>query len=249
MSPVLVTFLLALLFFTTSVVLINYIIKQYEKERLNELTSQIKEKNSPKILSRTQATRSFSTFDLNASISRSKNVAKQFFDKSGGVASREQLVRTLESSRNALKGVIGSVGGLFKPMQSPTDSYNKHHEQKAENEEVNIATDEEIANEQYNKDTDTFINKATNPTNATLDYLSESLEESENLEKIMENKILAQLKAAGTSNYDIWLILGDHYAKTKQPEKAKEVYALVLKHAKDKSPLKENARNRLIGIS
>jgi hypothetical protein len=63
----------------------------------------------------------------------------------------------------------------------------------------------------------------------------------------LENRILSKLKESGMSNYDIWLELGDLYLKYNENKKAMEVYALVLKHSKNEKH-KEMARNGLIGM-
>lgn len=64
-------------------------------------------------------------------------------------------------------------------------------------------------------------------------------------EKI-ERRILDRLQASGLKNYDIWIQLGDFYLKYGELEKAKEIFALVLKQANGEQ--KEIARNRLISF-
>ncbi|NJS41226.1 hypothetical protein HC766_02480 [Candidatus Gracilibacteria bacterium] len=41
------------------------------------------------------------------------------------------------------------------------------------------------------------------------------------------------------ADYDIWLDLGDLYAKYGEDKKAKEIYALVLKHAQERTAQKK----------
>jgi len=62
----------------------------------------------------------------------------------------------------------------------------------------------------------------------------------------LESRILAKLKDRGLGRYAIWLELGDLYLKFDEKEKAREVFALVLKHAEGDE--KEFARDRLIGL-
>jgi len=62
-----------------------------------------------------------------------------------------------------------------------------------------------------------------------------------------ETKLLIKLQGSGMADYDIWLDLGDLYAKYGEDKKAKEIYALVLKHAQEEK-LKEKATNKLIGL-
>jgi hypothetical protein len=83
---------------------------------------------------------------------------------------------------------------------------------------------------------------------ATLNLLSGTKGDEDKagvLEKL-ENRLLGKLKEAGLGNYDLWLELGELYFKFNEKEKAKEIYALVLKHAEGKP--KEMARDRLIGL-
>lgn len=64
-------------------------------------------------------------------------------------------------------------------------------------------------------------------------------------EKI-EKKILDRLQESGLRDYNIWIQLGDFYLKYEEHEKAKEIFALVLKQASGDQ--KEIARNRLISF-
>ncbi len=63
----------------------------------------------------------------------------------------------------------------------------------------------------------------------------------------LETRVLSKLQDVGMEHYDIWLELGDLYVKFDHYDKAKEIYALVLKHADGR--IKEMARNKLIGLS
>lgn len=63
----------------------------------------------------------------------------------------------------------------------------------------------------------------------------------------LEARVLSKLKGDGLDNYDIWLELGDLYLKFGEKEKAREIFALVLKHADGN--VKEMARNKLIGLN
>ena len=66
--------------------------------------------------------------------------------------------------------------------------------------------------------------------------------------KRLEAKILAKLKEMGMNRYDIWLELGNLYLKFEENEKAKEIFALVLRHSKEDPEIRETARNNLIGL-
>jgi len=62
----------------------------------------------------------------------------------------------------------------------------------------------------------------------------------------LEEKILKRLQESGLRDYNIWLQLGEFYLKYDEPEKAKEIFALVLKQASGEA--KEIARNRLLSL-
>jgi|GEM_PF-1132061 len=62
----------------------------------------------------------------------------------------------------------------------------------------------------------------------------------------LERKILDRLQESGLRDYNIWLQLGEFYLKYDEPEKAREIFALVLKQASGEA--KEIARNRLLSL-
>jgi hypothetical protein len=63
----------------------------------------------------------------------------------------------------------------------------------------------------------------------------------------IEKSILQKLQEVGLNHYDIWLELGHFYQKYEEKEKAKEIFAMVMKHAEGKD--KELARDGLIALS
>lgn len=83
-------------------------------------------------------------------------------------------------------------------------------------------------------------------SSATIDITSNAGEKEEIFNKI-ENSILERLKKTSLTDYGIWLELGMHYEKFHEFDKSKEVYALVMKHAKDQE--KDFAKNKLIALS
>ncbi len=91
-----------------------------------------------------------------------------------------------------------------------------------------------ILNDDSKESSKTTTTKKENPT-----------KQDEVYEKL-EARILAKLKESGFEHYDIWLELGDFYVKFKEKEKAREIFALVLKHSEGKE--REFARDKLIGL-
>jgi hypothetical protein len=88
--------------------------------------------------------------------------------------------------------------------------------------------------------------KKTKAKTATLDIAASKTATDDLFTKI-EDSILQRLKKNNLTDYDIWLELGIHYEKFHEFSQAKEVYALVMKHAKDKE--KDFAKNKLIALS
>ena len=63
----------------------------------------------------------------------------------------------------------------------------------------------------------------------------------------IEKSILSKLQETGLNHYDIWLELGHFYQKYDEKEKAKEIFAMVMKHAQGRD--KDLARDGLIALS
>jgi hypothetical protein len=63
----------------------------------------------------------------------------------------------------------------------------------------------------------------------------------------IEKSILLKLQETGLNHYDIWLELGHFYQKYDEKEKAKEIFAMVMKHAEGRD--KDLARDGLIALS
>ncbi len=86
--------------------------------------------------------------------------------------------------------------------------------------------------------------KATIDLGASFDN-SKQVKDMSQFEKL-EQKLLNRLQDSGLKNYGVWIQLGDFYLKYDEKEKAKEIFALVLKQATGDE--KEVARNRLISF-
>lgn len=92
-------------------------------------------------------------------------------------------------------------------------------------------------NVEINKDSGATLNLAVDdkPAKDTTTY-----------DKI-EKSILTKLQDTGLNHYDIWLELGHFYQKYEEKEKAKEIFAMVMKHAQGRD--KDLARDGLIALS
>jgi len=138
---------------------------------------------------------------------------------------------------------VASINNSGAKYGASTFAHNNRPQPTMEEEVFEMIEDENIM-------TDNLEGEEGRKSNATLSFASEKEEEKSQEMSVFEKlemRVLNKLKNAGMDNYDIWLELGDLYAKFDEKEKAKEVYALILKHSQ--GGLKEMARNRLIGLS
>jgi hypothetical protein len=258
MTTFLLWLLLSFCCFIIAAMLISYALWYYENQKVLDLTNQIKQKNQSSILNTGMGKRGFSSFDLNASITKSKTLAKDFL--AGAVTGASTFAKTVKDSnilntvgiatKRAAKGVTIGLSGLIKPIRDidKTDDILHNPSLTPEEEKVN----------NYQADVDKLIldtneSDPNTQSKATLDLASKNssqvLNQNEELSVFekLELRILNRLKESGMTNYDIWIELGALYKKFGQTDKAKEVFALVLKHAGDTN--KEKARNELIGLS
>jgi hypothetical protein len=248
-------FLLSICCFVAAAMLASYALWYYENQKVLDLTNQIKNNNQSNILNNGMGKRGFSSFDLNASINKSKTVAKGIL--AGAVSGANSFAKSVKNStilgsvgqvtKKAAQGISTGLSGLIKPVREDESSQIEP--------EIPLLSPEEVKQQNYEADVDKLIKEDEPDTNdqATLNLASKnSSNKSEDTDELtvfekLELRILNRLKESGMTNYDIWIELGALYKKFGQTEKAKEVFALVLKHAGDTN--KERARNELIGLS
>lgn len=251
MAGFLLWFLLALVCFMIAAMLASYALWYYENQKVIDLANQMKASNQSSILNRGLGKRGFTTFDLNASINRSKSVAKGIM--SATVQGVSDFAKTVQKSkflgtvgknaRKTVSGITTGIGSIIKPAQDQSHPVP----------DIDQLTPEEKKEKAYQEDVEKIMDQQSthsSTTSATLDLAKGSEktpQPSMTMFEKMELRILNSLKESGMTNYDIWLELGTLYKKFGQNEKAKEVFALVLKHAGDVN--KERARNELIGLS
>jgi hypothetical protein len=223
------------------ILLVQHAITGYEKEKLDTLTRQIKQKNGADILTKVIAKRAFTTFDLNASIKKSKQIAAEFLQKTVGAV--KKIGSPVQVAKNAARGVEQLFVPITPEQTTPTAT------PPPATPEPEKKTDSPTAphHPEYQKDVDKIVARHSTDT-ATLNIVAEKTTSSSPAFAKLEHRILTQLQESGMQNYDIWLQLGQLYVKFDEAEKAKEVFALVLKHSPAGSKLKETARNGLIGL-
>lgn len=242
-------FVLGIICLVAALMLASYAIWYYENQKILDLAKNIKDNNRSSILNTGMGKRGFSSFDLTASINRSKLLAKDLAKATviglktvkNSVSSSKVMDTLSAKAKKTASGLGAGVASFVKPMEDI--------------EELAPVLPEE----RYRQDVDKLIDNAVerpsfNPPkqaqNATLDMAAEKKNRQEddmNIFDKLELRILNRLKESDMTNYEIWLELGNLYKKFNQNEKAKEVFALVLKHASDGN--KERARNELIGLN
>ena len=279
MGTILITLGLILILGLIAVILINLAIYQYENQKLADLTKQIRQKNSAQILNRSNAIRAFTTFDLNASIKRSTDFAKNVYSKTvTGIQTlthnpqeSSQVNKAVQGTKQAMNTLFKGIGSILTSSSSPSKSRAPTNSATVQNDATDQDTTTIQHEREYTKDVDQLITKSTmlpvtHTQSAHSDTTSQSLIDDSGTATInlatdsgkkpgdlsafekMEIRILKQLKESSMANYDIWLQLADLYLKYDQKDKAKDVYALVLKHAKADIE-RTRARNGLIALA
>jgi len=253
-----VSIFLSSLFAFTLILMLNYLTFKWENERVNALASKVNRINNDSILNKTEIQREFLAVDF-------KGFQKELKGRSRSLMIvnydeypewfKKIILTSNKFRKNTFKSTTEFFGYLISLAQPAKTELTKAEEKvaKEKKEEINnlvnkVAKD----NPHFQEKTNTLLSlpytpqkKKTKP-GATLDLVANiQSNDSSQFEK-MEARILQKLKNSGLDSYNIWLELGDLYIKYDQPEKAKEIYALVLKHSQDNQ--KEMARNKLIGI-
>lgn len=184
-------------------------------------------------------------------ISSQKEASKTLFDKISNQAALAKVDGLKYKKPNNSK----------LPNNPPNNSKSKSTDlsfpPKAGN---NIVQDEKTSKEVTKSNTNKDISKADKKIQGATIGLVNRGEENKDLEESkqaeteeqsvlarIEKRLLAKLKEEGLNRYDIWLELGDVYDKYGEHDKAREVYALVLKHGSELD--KKRAVERLISLS
>ena len=244
---------------------VSKIVDGYEEARLAEITQEIEEKNSLKQSIPNIGSRSFSAFDISKSITKGKEIADNLYKKTFQTirdaeykewfGSAGQLVKNLRTrTLETLKKITSYFIKLTKPVNENT---LKEIEQKttgvkventgkiAKTESKTIELEAKKSNEKQTKEEkDADSSKPA----ATLSFASDAANKANPTQfEILEQRIISKLQDRGMDDYQTWLELGQLYSKFDQEVKAKEVFALVLKHGSENA--KEKARDQLIALN
>lgn len=247
---------------------LNYSVYLWESDKINDLTSRIKtdgEDHIPDFLAKNNASRGFTTRDLNENISRNRSISAIkhedrkviFVDGEEQSAFLNSVIVFFKKFQVNFWAQIRSIYRylihLAKPNENITDTSENEHEKVQITEviqKVKDADQDEIEEDenQINQNQVVVVNPKKTATSDDTDDDEEAKEQKDlELFEKMENKLLAKLKEVGMKHFDLWLDLGKLYEKYDYNEKATEVYSMILKHADGKE--KEFAKDRLIEMN
>lgn len=256
-------------------ILINYSIYLWESKKVDDLTSTIRHEETSHVM-RGTAKHSFSSFagkpktltgSSNDQIHENSLSINKKHDYPDWL---NKLIEELEAfKKNAFKSIKRFFRYLVH-ITSPSESIKvtdvqKEQEKERKQSEIDEVVEKvseanatkEVEEEIFPEPPKVFATQShatsdqdeEDGDDATLGLagLSDEKEEKDmSLFEKLETRILTKLRESGLDHYDIWVELGDLYLKFDEKEKAREVFALVLKHSEG-TP-KELARNRLIGL-
>lgn len=254
---VLISCVISLLF------VLNKMIFAYENEKLEALTNQIKQKNGLNIFNKNLNKNNFGKFDLNKSIKKSKNLVANLLKDTADqfqkiqkteILQTKNVINSLKNLKEPTKNVFYSITSLIKPIKKGEKEEEAvvNLEQEIKKEEIYKEEVQNMVDKVEQKQNESGAKNIVNNTTATIDMATQrqvNIKKDEKTFAYLEQKIMKKLQESGMQNYDIWLELGKFYLKYEQEEKAKEIFALVLKHAPQDSKTKEAAKNELIGLA
>jgi hypothetical protein len=256
---------------------VNYSWILWEKDRVNDLTSRIKPSSESDILRKTSERDYTTNFDFrNASKNGIKN-AKSAYEKTLMAVKDnkypkwvKELVELFENLRSnfwkTIKNFITYLLHLAKPSDFADPNNQKFNDTNSEtnNSEENTVSqvtaslqktikkdeDSEITSLNKVEDENQILQKQKETTVATLNLASKNSSTDEaksDANSKIEARILQKLQESNLTNYGIWLELGNFYVKTNEPEKAGEIFNLVMNNTKDQAQ-KDMAVKALIGL-
>lgn len=272
MLTVIVSFFIAILSGTFLLLILNYSVYLWENKRIADLTSKLsgqQKSSDDEILEKKNASRGFTARDMFLEgVSKSKSILPVnhqerkviFIDNDDKPKWLNQVLtffrRFQTNFRAQLKNVISYLINLAIPEENEVSNTatdqpsNEVFEviQKVQEDSVEDIPPEVKINQVLPGNQVVVVN----PKPARAAENSENSENKVNKKQDevftkLEDKLLKKLKEVGMNHFDIWLELGKLYEKYDEPQNAKEIYSLVLKHGHGKE--QEFAKNRLIEIT
>ena len=267
MLTVVVSFFGTVFLFTLTLLFLNYSVYLWENKKILDLSSRIKPNNTPDseaILGKGSSSHGFTSIDVGESISKQRTITPINADERKVLFADEedlqpkwisQIITFFKrlranfwvQSRNAFVYLIKLAGNSKETVQT-------EEEVEVISEVIEKVKDID-AEKEAEDEVESTDSESVSPSNQVVVIKAKEVDEddsketptqkkrSEELFEKMEARLLDKLKEEGMKHFDIWLDLAKLYEDQDEPEKAKEIYQMVLKHADGKEQKK--ARNAL----
>jgi hypothetical protein len=148
----------------------------------------------------------------------------------------------------------GELGGVFEPEVITSQSSTEDVDAQDEQAEISDLVEKVINQNQTRQIIQTNPKQTTTQTDTAKDVDAGKAEQEEKdkadqkvLFEKLESRLLSKLQEVGLRHFDVWLELGKLYEKHQQPEKASEIYTMILKNSQGSE--KDQARDRLISLN
>lgn len=245
--------------------ILNYSVYLWESGKINDLTNKIKVDNDesiPDFLTKNNASRGFTTRDLNENISKSRSISAVkpqdrkviFVDDEPQSPLLNSIITFFKKFQvnfwAQIKSIYRYLIHLAKPSDIKQTTEESDDKQQAQISEVIQKVRE--ADQDETPESELIANQvvvisAKKSTTVTDEEDPDKAKKDLELFEKMEDKLLTKLKEIGMKHFDVWLDLGKLYEKYDYNEKATEVYSMILKHADGKE--KDFAKDRLIEMN
>jgi hypothetical protein len=253
------------------IMLLEYIIYLWENKKVTDLTKHILPDREEDLNPKFEFTKSNTGIDSLNNPYMKNPINNKYFERSIVLVKSQDYRKWSEKTLEVAKKVAGNIGlysqkaikfvlNLSKSGNNFPDHEEKHIKTIETNDKIketvakiNLINEEEdqkivkISQDINFEDIDkSLIIQSTNEKESESSMENTQTKDTTTYDKI-EKSILQKLQEVGLNHYDIWLELGQFYQKYDEKQKAKEIFAMVMKHAQGKD--KELARDGLIALS
>lgn len=232
--------------------------EEFENRRISEIAQEIKSTNEISIKSKGSL-----GFDLQSSINKSKAAATKIYDRTvKGIRNTNyndwlaQIENFFKDIRTNTFATLNKIFKYFIHLTSPVESVKiDEKEEKSDKKAQNIKEIKKNVHKTHQNTVqkEDIISQQSSELISQEPTLSMAKDkkpfENKNKNAIftrLEERILKKLNTNGMEDYASWLELGQLYIEFNQLEKAKQIFALVMKHSDGKE--RDRAKDALIGI-
>jgi hypothetical protein len=269
MSLIIISLFFIILFGFLGALNLSYVIYNWEKNRVEEMTKNFMPQESNKVMAaRAEYSSSIQTTDTTKFKKKMKVPKKieEFYHSSMVVLSQQDYKGWLDKIIFNVKKVTSNLGLYSKySFNYVMNLIKKSDDTSIEEAKVEVdnsadinETIEKVKSISKNNPRDReseYINiteeKVDNskPTNATINMAADDdkSKRDKNVYNQLEDLILEKLKTNGMDCWPVWMELAAHYEKYKEFDKAVEIFAMVMKNSK--GPEKNIAKDKLIALS